>query len=225
MANYQERPPTAIDPQSAQLLEELSVSSLTVLCGRNNSGKSFLLRKLLEKLGQEAFYLGPARYQNFSVFGSYALRPSRREQRWNQLMQTFRDTVVNADSTPIDLAQTIAELSDQQRVHLLDLLLRLLNARAEILHVTPDNSMSQQYINVDGYNLSFQGSGFRLAAILLACMLNSDHSILIVDEPELGLSPEVQGVIAEFLYDQKQRERYFPHLRAVDDCHAFSNLS
>jgi predicted ATPase len=64
----------------------------------------------------------------------------------------------------------------------------------------PTNSMSQKYISVDGYNLAYQGSGFRLAAVLLACLVDADQTTLIIDEPELGLSPEIQATLADFLY-------------------------
>jgi hypothetical protein len=38
---------------------------------------------------------------------------------------------------------------------------------------------------------------------------------LLIDEPELGLSPRVQTVLAEFLRNEARRAEYFPHLHRV----------
>jgi hypothetical protein len=40
-------------------------------------------------------------------------------------------------------------------------------------------------------------------------------STLLIDEPELGLSPRVQGAFANFLQSPEYRRKYFPHLANV----------
>jgi hypothetical protein len=67
---------------------------------------------------------------------------------------------MNLDNSPIDLAQTIAQLSDDQRNSLFALLDRLLGSQTSIQQTHPTNSMSQKYVSVDGYNLVYQSSGF-----------------------------------------------------------------
>jgi hypothetical protein len=62
---------------------------------------------------------------------------------------------------------------------------------------------------------STKAPAFRLAAVLLACLVDADHTTLIIDEPELGLSPEIQALLADFLYTEAQRREYFPHLQSV----------
>jgi hypothetical protein len=75
--------------------------------------------------------------------------------------------------------------------------------------------MSQQYIDVDGYNLSYTSSGFRLVTTLLTSLLDRDYTHLLVDEPELGLSPEIQGVFADWLLDPTKRSEFLAHMAGV----------
>ena len=39
--------------------------------------------------------------------------------------------------------------------------------------------------------------------------------MILIDEPEIGLSPNIQAILARFLYDPEYRQRYFPHLRQL----------
>jgi predicted ATPase len=215
MTGIRTRPNTIIEAMSEGLLDELCQERTVVLCGRNNSGKSFVLRKLLQRLGEKAFYLGPARYHNFTAFGAYGPSTNRKQQQYKSLLRQLETSEQNIDNSPLDLAQAIAELSDAQREQLFEVLDMLLGSRTEIRDSVAGNSMSQKYISVDGFNLAYQSSGFRLAATLLTCLFDSDYAYMLVDEPELGLSPEVQGVIADFLFDVDQRAKYFPHLKSI----------
>jgi predicted ATP-dependent endonuclease of OLD family len=215
MTGFASAPPTSFDAESAELLEAMRSSPLIVLCGRNNSGKSFVLRHLLRMFGEGATYLGPARYQNFQTLGVYSAPQSRKSERFQQLINQFFRNTQNVDNSPLNFSEALAELSDAEREKLFGLLKRLLDADVSVEQAIPGNSMSQRYVRVNGYNLAFQSSGFRLAATLLACLFNQDHSTFIVDEPELGLSPEAQGIISDFLFDPRERAEHFPHLTRV----------
>ena len=50
---------------------------------------------------------------------------------------------------------------------------------------------------------------------MLTSLLDADYSTFLIDEPELGLSPEIQGVFSDFLFDEKKREEFFPHIKSV----------
>jgi hypothetical protein len=189
---------------------------LAILCGRNNSGKSYLLRKLIEDLGEKASYLGPARYANFNVLTPYTpQKADYKSRQWQSLIRQIQSATQNIDNSPLNLQQAIAELPDDQRKILFDLVSDLLEARAEIRHTIPSNSMSQQYIDVDGYNLSYTSSGFRLVTTLLTSLLDRYYTHFLVDEPELGLSPEIQGVFADWLLDPAKRAKYLGHVAGV----------
>jgi hypothetical protein len=113
------------------------------------------------------------------------------------------------------LARAIAELSDRQRDVLFELVDRLLGSTTAIRYTIPDNSMSQRYVAVDDHNLAYTSTGFRLVMTLLTSLLDTDYQRLLIDEPELGLSPETQGLIADFIFDSDNRTKYFPHIETI----------
>lgn len=91
----------------------------------------------------------------------------------------------------------------------------LLGTDLEIRQTVPDNSMSQKYISCGGHNISFTSSGFRLITTLVTCLLDDEYDTFLIDEPELGISPEAQGVLADFLFDREHRAKYFPHIKTL----------
>lgn len=215
MPDYTTPPPTQIHPDSQEAFERVKAADLAILCGRNNSGKSFLLRALMRHHGQKASYLGPARYSNFNTLAPYGPRLNRREEKWRSVFNHFHNATQNVDNSPLNVQQAIAELSDGQRSVLFRLVGDLLGAGAKIEQTVPGNSMSQKYIDVDGFNLSFTSSGFRLVATLLTSLLDQDYTHFLIDEPELGLSPEIQGVFADWLLDPAKRAEYLTHVQGV----------
>ncbi|MEQ9566017.1 MAG: hypothetical protein RLN85_09425, partial [Pseudomonadales bacterium] len=69
---YDQRPPTSIDQTSSELAEKIRDMDYVVLVGRNNTGKSFLLRALAANWGENSSYLGPQRYNNFNTLNAYS---------------------------------------------------------------------------------------------------------------------------------------------------------
>ena len=215
MADYTSPPPTDIAESCLEAYETLKSADLAVLVGRNNSGKSFLLRKLARDLGDGSTYLGPARYHNFTTLSPYSPQTNRKMEKWRRLSKQLRNETQNIDNSPLDLQQAIAELTDNERNVLFSTLDRMLQTRTRICHTISDNSMSQKYIDVDDYNISFTSSGFRLVAALLTSLLDTDYDRFLIDEPELGLSPETQGLFADLLLDKTERTALLPHLKSL----------
>lgn len=215
MYQYDQKPNTWFTEESTEILQLLKNTEYGVLVGRNNCGKSFILKILNQQIGQNASYLGPARYQNFNLLSSYTLNRRKKEERLNQFLQQFQRESLNVDNSPLSLQQAIAELSDEQREKLREIIKILLGTDLEILHTVPENSMSQKYISCGGHNISFTSSGFRLITTLITCLLDLDYNVFLIDEPELGISPEAQGILADFLFDRKHREKYFSHIETL----------
>lgn len=215
MYQYDQRPNTQITQASQEMLQRIRDSEYSVLVGRNNCGKSFLLKSLTTQWGQSASFLGPARYQNFNLLGYYTPNRNRRNDRWNQFIQQWNQQQQNIDNSPVNLQQAIAELSDAQREKLVEIIDLLLGVKLEIRHTVDGNSMSQQYISCDGHNISYTSSGFRLIATLVTSLLDTDYDTYLIDEPELGISPEAQGILADFLFDRANRQKYFSHIRTL----------
>jgi predicted ATPase len=211
MYQYDQKPGTHLSDESASALQQIHDSEYSVLVGRNNCGKSFLLKTLTQQWGKNASYLGPARYQNFNLLGYYTPNRNRKDEKWRQWQQEQQ----NIDNSPVNLQQAIAELSDEKRERLTEIIYALLSVKLEIRHTVDDNSMSQKYISCGGHNISYTSSGFRLIATLVTSLMDTDYDKFLIDEPELGISPEAQGILADFLFDRKHREKYFPHVKTI----------
>lgn len=215
MHKYDQRPGTGFSEGTQATLAAIREAEYAVLVGRNNCGKSFVLKTITTEVGQDGSYLGPARYQNFHLLGHHTPTNNRKGERFQRFINEWRQQNQNIDNSPLNLQQAIAELSDQQRETLTELVQLLLGVELSFLHTVPGNSMSQKYIAVGGHNLSYTSSGFRLIITLLTSLLDDTYSVFLVDEPELGISPEAQGVLADFLFDRSHRAKYFPHIRTL----------
>ena len=216
MYEFDQRPSTKISDDSGPVLGQIRASECAVLVGRNNCGKSYLLKMLAQQWGDNASYLGPARYQNFQVLSPYSPNRDRLNNKRNQQRQHLQSAqTTNQDNSPLNLQQAIAELSDDKRAVLAKMVKELLGAGLEWLQTIPNNSMSQRYVSYGGHNVSYTSSGARLIMTLLTSLLDSDFDTFLIDEPELGISPEAQGVLADFLFDQTKRALYFPHIKTL----------
>lgn len=211
---FDQKPNTTFPSLTTALLQEIKSSEYAVLVGRNNCGKTYILKTLTQEIGLNASYLGPARYQNFNLLGYFTPNRIRKQQRHNEFLNFWRQQQ-NMDNSPLNLQQAIAELSDNRRSSLQQIIKLLLGSDMEILQTVPDNSMSQKYISAGGHNLSYSSSGFRLITTLITSLLDNDYDTFLIDEPELGISPEAQGMLADFLFDRQHRARYFAHIKTL----------
>ena len=215
MYQYDQKPGTRFSDESTVTLQKIRDSEYSVLVGKNNCGKSFLLKSLTQQWGQNTSYLGPARYQNFNLLSYYTPSRNRRNEKWSQFLNQWQQQHQNIDNSPVNLQQAIAELSDEQREKLAKIINELLCVQLEFRHTVEDNSMSQKYISCGGHNISYTSSGFRLITTLVTSLLDTDYDTFLIDEPELGISPEAQGILADFLFDEAHREKYFPHIKTL----------
>jgi energy-coupling factor transporter ATP-binding protein EcfA2 len=211
---FDQRPNTRLTDVAEALVGTIKSAEYAVLVGRNNCGKSFLLKTLTEQIGQEAAYIGPARYTNFNSLNFYTPQPDKKSQWWRQFVQWSRQNH-NIDNSPINLQQAIAQFDDTTREGFFEIVRSLLGVDIEIKKADPSNEMSQRYLSCDGHNLSFTSSGVRLIASILTCLLDKDYRTILIDEPELGISPEAQGILADFLFDSHRRKKYFSHIETL----------
>ena len=215
MYEYDQRPDTQFTDSAKQFIIDVKKASFTVLCGRNNGGKSYLLKTLAKEIGEKASYLGPARYQNFNLLGHYTPNRNkrRRQQRYREFLNLWRNEHQNIDNSPLNLQQAIAGLTDEKRDQLIEIMENLLGSKMKIQFTVPRNSMSQKYISVDGHNISYTSSGYRLIATLVTSLLDDEFDTYLIDEPELGISPEAQGILSDFIFNDEIRRKYFSHIK------------
>lgn len=212
MYNFDEQPATVLAGESQKHYDEILTHDVCCLIGPNNSGKSFLLKKMTEQLKGKGTYLGPARYSNFNTLAPYSPKKGRKQKKFQDFINTFRNNTQNIDNSPFNIQQAIAELSNEGRDNLFDMVEGVMGAKLTLALADPDNSMSQRYVSADGHNFAFASSGTRLIVSILASLLDSDFSHFLIDEPELGVSPESQSKLVEFILNADNRRKYFPHI-------------
>ena len=212
---FDDKPGTKIAAASQPRYNEILQHDISCLIGPNNSGKSFILKKMTEQLAGAGTYLGPARYSNFNTLAPYAPKSGRKQRKFQNFVNTFRNNAENIDNSPFNIQQAIAELSDASRASLFEIVEKVMGAKLSLALASPENEMSQRYISADGHNFSFVSSGTRLIVSILTSLLDEDFTHFLIDEPELGVSPESQSQLADFILDRENRRKYFPHVQHV----------
>lgn len=190
-------------------------SPLTVLAGPNNSGKSLTLRWLKSTLGRTSYFVGTNRFYHVYHFSTGIREPNELDQFESNFQSHFNDDKHNHEQNVFDLSRIIIGLSDEKRAALFKLCGTLIGNTFSMKKVDDLNDLSPRYIDMDGQNLSVGSTGTRLLMTILGLCMDDRFKAILIDEPELGLSPRVQAALSTFFQDQEERKKYFPHLERV----------
>ncbi len=202
-------------PTLEAFANERAGAPITVLSGGNNSGKSLVLKWLKQTMGRTAYMVGTNRFYHVYHFSSGLRDPRELDQFESQFQSHFHSEEHNHEANYLDLNRIIIGLSDDQRNALFALCGRLIGSPFSLKRVRPDSDLSMRYIDVGGQNLSVASTGTRLLLTMLGICMDDRFKALLIDEPELGLSPKVRSALAAFFQDEKERARHFPHLKQV----------
>ena len=202
-------------PTLVELATARTDKPLTVFAGANNSGKSLVLKWLKQTLGRVAYMVGTNRFYHVYHFTTAVRDPNQVDNLESQFNSNFYQEQYNYEQNYLDLNSIIVGLSNQRRNALFDLCSQLLGNHFELKKVDEDNDLSNRYIDMDGQNLSVGSTGTRLLMTILGICMDDRYSTILIDEPELGLSPRVQQTFAAFLQDTTERNKYFPHINRV----------
>jgi AAA domain, putative AbiEii toxin, Type IV TA system len=203
------------DPPLDRFVSDRAASLITVLAGPNNSGKSLVLKWTKRTIGSSAYMVGSNRFYHIYLL-STMLRDPREIDNWEtNFLNQFGDPQFNYEQNFIDLGRIITGLSDAQRKRLFDLCEDILETPFRLRKAEEDNDLSMRYVEVGDQNISVASTGARLLITLLGICMDDRFSALLIDEPELGLSPRVQERLAALFQDPGRRELAFPHLRQI----------
>jgi len=201
-------------PNIYEFLKLRASSPSTTLCGPNNCGKSLALKAIFSALGNDAFLMQCNRFYHFDHIGAVGLNNDFRPR--DQFAGAFYGQDMNAENNMLDLQTSFVSLSDQNREKLFEICSDIIGATFEIRLVNESNQMfSPKYVSVGGEPLKISSTGTRLLMTLLCTLLDTRFTTVLIDEPEIGLSPRVQSRVAELLFKLDLREKYFPHLRQI----------
>ena len=175
-----------------------AAAPLTVLAGPNNSGKSLTLRWLKYTLGRSAYFVGTNRFYHVYHFSTGIREPNELDQFESNFQSHFNDERHNHEQNVFDLSRIIIGLSNKRRDELFALCGELIGNGFSLKKVDDLNDLSPRYIDMDGQNLSVGSTGTRLLMTILGLCMDDRFSAILIDEPELGLSPRIQNSLSSF---------------------------
>lgn len=202
-------------PELSSFSSSRNQKPLTIFCGGNNSGKSLILKWLKSNLGKQSYMIGPMRFYHVHQFSSSSINPRELDDYEDQFHSQFNHEEYNHEQNFLDFNRIITNLSDVKRDLLFEVCGKLIGAKFSLKRVDEGNILSVMYIDMDGQNLSVGSTGTRLLMTMLGICMDERFNTILIDEPELGLSPKVQQSFSFFLQNDVERIKYFPHLNQV----------
>lgn len=209
------RIPIVFQPVIETLYDGRKGKPVTVLCGPNNCGKTLLLKQLCLAAGEGAHIIGANRFSHVSFLNTRESNNQEFEQMYGNFVQTFFTAQQNTEDNSLNLEKIITGLTNPQRSSLFKLAHQLLGNTFELKRMDADRDFSPFYVDMDGQNLRYGSSGTRLLLTLLGTMMLEKFRVLLIDEPEIGLSPRIQAALAAVFYNAETRKEYFPYLQEL----------
>ena len=192
-----------------------SDKTVTVLSGPNNSGKTLLLKQLWELVGHDGYLISCNRFSYVDQLNSRVRSPKEHRQFYENFIRQNTMSNQNTENNELQLESIITGLRNAQREKLFKLCEQLIGNQFSIKKTDPENEFSPSYVDMDGENLRYASTGTRLLMTLLGTLLDERFSVILIDEPEISLSPRIQVALARFMYDPSQRLAFCPHLRSI----------
>jgi predicted ATPase len=209
------RPRVTVTPSPEDFWARRMSASTTVLCGPNNCGKTFMLKQLYMEAGHGSYLLGTNRFSHVGVINTRLTDQAEYRQHYENFQNSFYLTEENKEENSRNLEQILTGLDDAQLDKLFAACKDLLGNTFSIRQVSLNNRFSPFYIDMDGERLAVGSSGTRLLLTLLGILFDSRYTTVLIDEPELGLSPRIQVALARLLFDSSQRKARLAHLKSV----------
>jgi len=219
-------------PSAEEFLASRVNKQTTILSGSNNSGKTLFLKQLFYIIGQGGYLINCNRFSHVDALNTRATDEHEHRRYYENFMHSYNTAQQNTENNELQLQQIITSLKNRQREKLFNLAYELLGNKFTLKRIDLENEFSPLYVDMDGENLRYGSTGTRLLLTLLGILLDERFSTILIDEPEIGLSPKIQAKLASFIYDPTQRKEYFPHLKQIYvathshlflDRHTFSN--
>lgn len=204
------------EPEIKQFVKMRKGHPTTVLSGPNNSGKTLILKLLRKELGPAANFLACKRFYHPTHLTSTTRQEGESLRRHDSfLSQLFQQRQQNYEENDFQMPQVLGRMSDVRRDALLTLCSEMLDVEFCLEQEEPGNKVSPYYVDVGGENLAITSTGTRLLLQIVAACFDEHCGILLVDEPELGLSPALQSILARYLLKDQFRRAHFPHVKQL----------
>ncbi len=183
-------------------------STLNVLTGPNNSGKSAILQYLniRSPLSQNCDYVSPRRFDLSNEVAIALNSDLEIRNLWNQ-RKAWNETI--AELSAPDAIREMVSLPNAARQRITEWHNRYFG-ELKVERSNPDNEFAAPRITIDGRLATTQGSGSRAVLGVLCALLHPDRSVILVDEPEIGIEPQVQKRLGQLIQKVVKGEEGLP---------------
>ncbi len=170
---------------------------LVILTGSNNSGKSSVLQYLniYSDLRARADYVSPRRFDMSNEIAIALNADEELRQLWNN-RKNYNDQT--AELSAPDPIRELIGMTDVARQKVIDWH-NTYFGQLEIERKSTTNRFSAPQITIDGRLVTQQGSGSRAVLGVLCALLHPDRDVVLIDEPEIGIEPQVQKRLATLI--------------------------
>lgn len=179
--------------------EDIPNTDLVIIVGKNNSGKSRLLKKWSSFFAEKSDYIPPNRF-NIQDRVSADIDTDRENERQRRTYDFYKGNPgqkVSEYPQPDTFLELIA-LDDTDKENLK----KWHNKYFDILEIkkkSPTNSDSNTIILIGNKEARSAGSGSRSVLGVLSRLFDPKLDYIFIDEPEIGLEPRVQRILFELI--------------------------
>lgn len=203
---------------------ERTDSRLSVLSGTNNSGKSLILKGLFTHFGETAYLCGTNRYYSIQHFSTYQEQPKYVSDTWRNIKVQIADEQHNNDPIVMTFQDVFVRMSDSERDILYEMCSECLGEDVKLSFEQPGNTLSRSFLMIGSTPLAQCSSGSRMLIHLLSVLVSKRFEYVLIDEPELGLTPRIQNKIQELLCDPESPcFAHLKHIYVATHSHIFLN--
>lgn len=201
-------------PSPTALRDAIKGEPYIALTGVNNSGKSSYLKGLFDAYtGAIASFVPVSRFVESVELQAPHVGPM--PGREGLALQLFQSPTNTDGGGIINIATRIKALSDDDRDRLFEVAQLWIGAKFTIRLQDPGNRLSPFVFETDGGPFSITSTGTRLLFYMLVALSDSTVRRVLIDEPELGLSPNLQSMVFNTLSEPNERKKLFPHIEQV----------
>lgn len=203
------------EPSAFEFIKTRMDSSVSILSGANNSGKTFFLKNLKIHLGQQAQILLTGRIKQIGAFQYNEKRLEQLDQENKNFLAQFYANDSNEDNSNYQIEKVFGLLNNNTQDKLTHLISAIIGDEVQFLQTDKNRRQSPWSLYVNDQSINTASTGTRLLITLLTACFDDNYEYLLIDEPELGLSPKSQKKLASILLNDKNRKDFFPHLKGI----------
>lgn len=174
-----------------------------------------ILKLLLSRLGENVYFCGTNRYYTLEHFPKCNDSTQIYSTSLNNVKNLINDVRYNNDPLGIPFHELFIRMTDEERDDVYRICSDCLGQEVKLGYVEPGNSMSDSFLQIDGTPLAQASSGTRMLVLLVSILLFKRFEYVLIDEPELGLTPRIQNSIQRLIYEETETDGALSHLKHI----------